>query len=210
MQHLILIGDIIASRRLPDRKATQEKLAATVAHLNRRSVHALSSPYTITLGDEFQAVFHCADTIFHDAVSLLLALHPVQIRFAWGLGSLDTPLNPDMAIGMDGPAFHHARAAMTALKKTPHLFTIAGEPLQHPGLAEASLHLISHSLHKWKKNRLHVFSLLSEGMAVKTIARRLGISEQAVYKTIDAGGLRIILSLFEELALLINESLKEK
>ncbi len=210
MPHLVLIGDLIASRQLPERGKTQEKLAAALERLNATSAERLASPYTITLGDEFQAVFRTADRIFHDAVTLLLALHPIRIRFAWGIGRIETPLNPEMAIGMDGPAFHHAREAMTVLKKTPHLFGISGEPLPRAGLALAALHLISHSLHKWKKNRLHVLSLLGEDMAIKDIAARIGISDKAVYKTIDSGGLRIILSLFEELAGLINESLDTK
>ena len=79
MKRIVLIGDIVSSKQITDRALIQERLAAALEELNNRQDPDLASPYTITLGDEFQAVFDSADALFCDAISILLALHPEQV-----------------------------------------------------------------------------------------------------------------------------------
>ena len=210
MKRTVLIGDIVSSRQITDRALIQDRLAATLEELNNRQDPDLASPYTITLGDEFQAVFNRADTLFCDAVAILLALHPEQVRFSFGIGAIETPINPNRAIGMDGPAFYNARKGIEELKATPYLFNIAGMDASQATLVKQSLRLISHNLCKWNRNRLQVMAMLCEGLPAKEIGDRVPISNTAVYKTIDAGALQIIIQLFAEVTKLINESLEQQ
>jgi len=153
MQRIALIGDIISSKQLSNRSQVQEKLKTVLQQLNsQRQSQGLLSPYTITLGDEFQAVFDRADWLFLDALTILLALDPVKVRFSFGLGTLETQINPKEAMGMDGPAFHYARSGIEELKKTSSIFTIIGEHncIQ---LMQPTLHLISRLAEKWQRNR---------------------------------------------------------
>src|SRR4051794_22304060 len=85
MKVIAIIGDIVASKALQRRAAFQRRLAATLAATNRANA-ALASPYTITLGDEFQAVYRSADRLWIDVVEILAAIHPVEARFALGVG----------------------------------------------------------------------------------------------------------------------------
>src|SRR4051812_44362234 len=113
MQAIAIIGDIVASKDPRRRDAFQRQLAKALAARNREKGSGLVSPYTITLGDEFQAVYRSARNLWTDIVTLLAEIHPVQARFALGVGDLTTRLNRRQALGMDGPAFHRTRAAIT-------------------------------------------------------------------------------------------------
>ncbi|RRQ21308.1 SatD family protein [Thiohalobacter thiocyanaticus] len=209
MSYLVLIGDLIASRESTHRQALQHRLKAVLKRLNQQTP-ALASPYTLTLGDEFQAVFTRADTVFDDMVQILAALHPDQARFALGLGEITTDLNPDQALGMDGPAFYRARDGIEKLKDSGDLFTLEGLPDTWADLAGGTLSLLSNRVEKWEANRLAILHGLLMDTPVKDIARELGISEQAVYKNINNGGLKAVMQVLSALAQLLNDYLDQK
>lgn len=207
MAVVALIGDVIGSRKVTDRDALQKKLEKKLKQINKGRSDLLS-PYTVTLGDEFQAVFKNCDLIFRDVWEILQALYPVKTRFAFGVGELSTPVNPRQAIGMDGPAFHHARQGIQELKKTPFLFKITGEQITSLNLLNQSLYLVSQTSSGWSRNRFRIMSMLYKGWTTKQIAGELNISTVAVYKNIKAGALDIIMALGHEISKNINEALK--
>ena len=207
---IVVIADIVSSKRIIDRALIQKKLEEILERLNNRKDSNLVSPYTITIGDEFQAVFNDAETLFYDAILILSSIYPEQIRFCFSVGTIATPINPERAIGMDGPAFHNARKAIEELKATPYLFNVVGIKNSNINLAKQGLLLISHTLRTWKKSRFQVLAMLYENLPVKEIAEKIQLSDKAVYKTIDAGALRIIVRLFGETTKLINESLEDE
>ncbi len=200
------IGDIVASKQIPNRSQVQQQLQDALDRLNHTPKQL--SPYTITLGDEFQAVFASADSLLLDAISILVALHPVRIRFSFGLGSLDTPINPEAAIGMDGPAFHYARQGIEQLKGSARLFTVVGDQACIP-LIQSTLSLISHIADKWQYNRWWILLRLYEETSVKTIADELDVSEQAVYKNIESGDLKTIIEIFKTMTDTLNQALRD-
>ncbi|MES9972360.1 MAG: SatD family protein [Candidatus Thiodiazotropha sp.] len=152
MSYLVVIGDLVASRHSPDRKGLQTRLKALLKRLNERMPKPVS-PYTLTLGDEFQVVFDKADRGFVDIIQIMAALHPDQVRFSLGLGSIVTDLNPDQAVGMDGPAFYRARDGINRLKDRGDLFHLDGLPENWAPLAEGTLRLLSQRMQKWEGNR---------------------------------------------------------
>ncbi len=198
MQIIAVIGDIIESKELARREAFQRKLAAALAAVGGPG-SGLASPYTITLGDEFQAVYRSAGTVWRDVVDILAALHPVRVRFAIGVGELTTRLNPKQALGMDGPAFHRARAAMTELKDGPVRFRVAGAQEADWRLANHTLGLLSRHLDGWSRNRLQVLAGLLHGRPVREIEAALRISKVAVYKNINAAALDEVVAICQEI-----------
>ncbi len=206
MNYLVLIADIVASKQIPLREKTQEELKIVLQILNERNIHRVS-PYTITLGDEFQAVFSNADHFFHDAIQVLSAVYPVKVRFSLGVGSVLTEINHSMAIGMDGPAFYNARRGMDDLKNSNSLFAIEGIETGSNALVRECLNLVSYNCINWNRNRLRVFASLYEKKDIQRIATELGISDKAVYKTISEGNLTNIFRLLKEITLIINRSL---
>lgn len=206
MNYLVLIADIVSSRQILQREQTQEDLRSVLQELSRTNPN-LVSPYTITLGDEFQAVFNRADNVFSDAMEILSALYPVKIRFSFGVGSILTQINHEQALGMDGPAFYHARTGIEQLKDTNYLFSIAGIDKPDSTLIQESLHLVSYSFSSWNRTRLHTFRSLFNQLDIQKIAAELHVSDKAIYKTISEGNLQNIFRLLNEITAMINKEL---
>lgn len=208
MPYLVLIGDLIASRQSQNRKDLQIRLRTILTKLNGRMPKPVS-PYTLTLGDEFQAVFNTADHVFDDMVQIMEALHPDQVRFSLGLGNITTDLNLEQALGMDGPAFYRAREGIDRLKDSGDLLHLDGLPDDCALLAEGALRLLSQRIQKWEANRFAILHGLLVGEPVKTIAARLSVSEQAVYKNIRNGGLGAVIQVLSSLTELLDNCLAE-
>jgi hypothetical protein len=210
VRNIVLVGDLVASRRIVERSAVQERLRACLRQLNSKKREGLVSPYTITLGDEFQAVFSTPDRLFRDALTVLIALYPVEVRFSFAIGEISTAINTKQAIGMDGPAFHEARATIDRLKKTKSLFAIASPDGAGLTLINQSLALVSHTIGKWPRNRLELLWGLTEDHTVKQLARDLRVTDKAVYKSIDAGAIRTIVPLLEEITAGLRKILEKR
>ncbi len=198
MYCLALIGDLVHSREAKNRGALQKQLQATLASLNERHREELLSPLTLTLGDEFQALFSRADGLWRVVAQLQAALHPVEVRFGFGLGEIVTEINPDEALGMDGPAFHRARDAITQAREEEIHYRIQG--LAEGDLANHSLALVSRLQGKWKQHRFRVLARYLEREPVADIAKALNISQVAVYKNIHDGYLETLEGIMEDIA----------
>lgn len=206
MKKIVLIGDIVNSKNISQRSKTQAKLNNFFRKLNKSE--NLLSPYTITLGDEFQAVYKKADLIFNHIWQISLAIYPLRIRFSLGVGDITTKINKKQAIGMDGPAFYNARNGLNKLKDSGFLFIINADELPSKEIIKQSLFLISHLSNNWKKTRLDIMSLLYKDFSIAQIAKKLKITDKAVYKNIDTGALKIIIGLTKEITANLNQSLR--
>lgn len=209
---IVLIGDVVASKELDksEREQVQSALLTEFENINENS-GSIVSPYTITLGDEFQALYRNASTLWQDCWAIMATLHPVRVRFSVSAGSIVTPVNEESAIGMDGPAFYNARSGIEALKSSGHLFGVQIEgAAENPekqarvDLVNYSLQLLSGKMKSWKKIRYQVLVMLNRGMSVKNIAAELGISETAVYKNRDDGELELVMNLKRSIAKILN------
>jgi len=210
IRNIVLVGDLVASRKIVERSAVQERLRACLKELNSKKREGLVSQYTITLGDEFQAVLNAPDRIFRDALTVLIALYPVAVRFSFSIGEISTAINTKQTIGMDGPAFHEARATIDLLRRTKSLFAVASPGGEGLTLVNQSLALVSHSISKWPRSRLEILRGLSENRSVKQLARELEVSDKAVYKSINAGAIRTIVPLLEEVIARLRQLLEQR
>jgi hypothetical protein len=219
MKHLVVIGDIVLSRRLPDRAEVQDKLERVLEELNRKHANELASPYTITLGDEFQAVYRDATPALRDAIRILEELSPTRVRFALSSGTIATRINAKQALGMDGPAFHNARAAITELKARNGLLAVTGTAIQPGSLVADSLDLVSSVLSGWDGKRFQMLRRLLETepwidggsygkSIVKGMATEIGISERAVYKSFKAHAIKPIAKILSDVGTMLDASMR--
>jgi len=209
MNVICVIGDVINSRNMKGRRQFQERFQQTLDRINQAQNPSMISPCTITLGDEFQVVYRDADSLFLDFMTILDGVYPAKIRFSVGIGPLETPINSQRALGMDGPAFHVARAAFdTDFKKSERKFQIGHHRKATPAWIGSGLALVSHEMKTWKQNRFQVFLKLLAGLEPKTIAEQLEITPAAVYKNLHAGALEPIRTLAQEVAHWINQEIR--
>lgn len=197
MNSIVIIADIIESKKISDRNGVQLSLKKVLDERNLESKDSILSPFTITLGDEFQAVYRVSETLINDLLKIMVRLFPVRIRFSIGHGQISTEINPLEAIGMDGPAFYTARNGMDKLKKINYsLMQICGTPSVHTDYINSSLLLSMSLMADWKKNTLLIFHELLAGESIRNIADKLGISERGVYKTLNTHRLKIFADYF--------------
>ncbi|MBB2985553.1 SatD family protein [Terracoccus luteus] len=111
---VVLIGDVVASRRAPDRLALHDTLVRVIEHVNG-DVTALD-PLVVTVGDEFQGRFATLGDALAACFGLRLRLAPaVDVRFGLGRGATQTL---DARHGIhDGPAYWAARSAIERTKE---------------------------------------------------------------------------------------------
>ncbi|MEM9743703.1 MAG: SatD family protein [Pseudomonadota bacterium] len=211
-QYLALIGDIVASKRLaaPKRAQIQANLDASLKGLNRqRKRRGIASAFTITLGDEFQALFERADALFPSLFAIERDLYPTRLRFAIGVGRIVTRVHERTALGMDGPAFHEARRGIDVLRNANRRYGVFGLEPASPYL-DAALALISHQRETWKPARLETLLDLLDGRKAGSTADRLGLSLQAIYKNISAGALEPITQILDTCTTDLNRALGEQ
>jgi hypothetical protein len=197
MNYLVLIADIIQSKQIEERNEFQSDLKNKLEQINNNS-KGLLSPYTITLGDEFQAVYKKADYLLKDVFEVLSTAHPVQIRFAIGWGQIDTEINRNRSIGMDGQAFYNARNGLKNLKKINYsTIQFYGDLFTNIEFVNNSLELSLAIMSNWKKNTLLIFKGLRNNRTVKKIAPVLDITERGVYKIIETNRIRKFVKFFK-------------
>ena len=153
------------------------------------------SRYTVTLGDEVQAVYRVAHGLIDHVLYYTGGVSPVRMRFAIGVGSISTPVNRELAIGMDGPAFHAARDGLERQKATGVGCAIwTADDWSGPDLAMAGLALqvLSVEVARWRPARWRVVRHLIEGKSETETAAALGIERQAVNEHVRRGAVRIV------------------
>jgi hypothetical protein len=207
---LTVIADLVASRSVKQRSELQEALMAVLTKTNALNHRAVLSPYTLTLGDEFQAVYDRADHLFRDLLGIAVAIFPHRLRYSLAAGTLVTKINRQQAIGMDGPAFHAAREGMEQLKESSRVFLLSGEIGPYPEVLNSALALVSHSMSGWRKNRFLILQGLLEEKNRQEIAGDVGISLPAFHKNLQAGALPEIVTLFSEIEKLLNSHLSPR
>jgi len=194
---IAVIADIVDSRRIERRQEFQRQLQACLSDLNETS-SALLSPYTITLGDEFQAVYKAGSRVVEDLLFISRSLFPVSLRIALGVDDIATDINTKEAIGMDGPAFHVARDGLNNVKEEKiTIVQLYGRYKQRQKLLNSGLYYAYSVMSDWKEHTLSIFYGVFRNQPVKDIARIVGISERGVYKTIKTHNLVALARYFQ-------------
>jgi|Deesub1362A_J573_1020465.scaffolds.fasta_scaffold03128_3 uncharacterized protein YukE len=183
--YLAIIGDVVASRAASDRARLQARLQAGLEQVNAAFTGQLASTFVLTVGDEFQGLLRDASGLSRLLAQVSAALHPVEVRFGLGIGPLDTPLRP-RALGMDGPCFHRARAAVQRAEERRTALEVE-VPLDQPALEIYSL-LYSQLRQGWTAKQRQVVDLSMAGFNGRAMAARLGVSPSAISQRLHAAG----------------------
>ncbi len=216
MMYVALIGDIIESKKIQDRAQVQQQLLRLMKELNWQYQDYLISPFTVTTGDEFQALFSPNSYMFQIIDQLSVAFSPYEIRFGIGVGEMVTEINKEQSIGSDGPAYWLAREAINHIHDKNdyginHISVFLADE-EVTWTVNAMLAACSFIQSKWTEVQYDVLKQLlteniyDETFSHKEIARLLGITPSAFNKRIKASGLKIYL---RNKRVAMNQILKE-
>lgn len=144
----------------------------------------VAARFARTAGDEVQGVLDSPEALV-DVLALLLRSE--QWNIGIGLGDVEQPL-PDDAPAGRGPAFLHARTAVTTAKSSPWRLRVVGEVPQARAL-ETTAWLWAALLNRRTSRGWEVADLAAEGLTYGEIGERLGISQSAVSQRAQAAGI---------------------
>jgi len=180
MLYCAIIGDIIGSRKLVDRHDVQQKFLAMAEKANRLYELDIASPFTVTIGDEFQVLLKSLQMTPRVIDHVIREMAPVQLVFGVGIGEIVTDINPTLAIGMDGPAFHFARAAIEQAKtKKPKI--IYKSDIPGTDMINSLNYFMESCTGRSTKRQKEVLEYLSQDLTQEAIAEKLGIKQQSVF-----------------------------
>ena len=203
-----LIGDIRGSRELDDRKEVQEEFKRVVGSLNEHMPDsAIASRFTVTTGDEFQALLTDATAAVEAAVSASDRFHPARLRFGIGRGGLDTEVNPNRAIGMDGPCFHRAREAIHSAEKDETWLRVSGWSNDLDGQINSMFDLVQCVREDWTDRQAQFARALKKKDSQKRVADRYEVSKSTVSESLSAGHVQEVRSAENSLAELLQDTL---
>jgi hypothetical protein len=115
-EHFILMGDVVGSRKLPAVKL-HERMKALLSACNEDLKAVILSPYTTTLGDEFQGIAASLHAALASAFCLedtrMRRQYDFEIRYVVLYGEIETPINREIAYGMMGAGLSRARELLT-------------------------------------------------------------------------------------------------
>lgn len=137
-----------------------------------------------TVGDEFQGVLDRGASLA-DTVERLLRADAWNIGI--GVGLVEEPL-PDHARAGRGPAYLHARTAVTAAKNSPWHTRVVGDDPAARAL-ETTIWLWAAVLARRSSRGWEVADLVAEGLSYGEVGERLGISQSAVSQRAQAAGI---------------------
>jgi len=115
--YYILMGDIVGSSRYASLKKLRKDFMEVISGCNKKLKHEILSPYTVTLGDEFQGIaasFQAMlEAIFYMEEKILYEGLTFKIRYVSVYGKIESPINRVRAHTMLGPGLTRAREILT-------------------------------------------------------------------------------------------------
>jgi hypothetical protein len=161
-------------------RRTRDRVEALLRDLADRT--DLVRPFERTAGDEVQAVLERPEAV----VDLtLLLVRDRQWCVGVGVGPVDQPLPASTRAG-SGPAFVHARAAVTAAKTRTTCLAVVGPDDVTARRAQSALDLVAALLQRRTERGAEAVALARDGLNQLEVAGRLGVSKQAVSQRLQA------------------------
>ena len=201
--YLALIADVIDSKMVQERFDLQKQVEKTLQKMNELFGDYLASRFTLTLGDEFQALLEVDAPVFQIIDTLRLELNPTQLRFGIGLGEIVTAIDPLQSVGADGPAYWNARAAINFVHQkndygNTQIYFSSGKENQDffVNALIASGEAIRSS---WRDSQEEILldllkrSVYSETFSQQDLAQSLAINPSALSKRLKSSSIRVYL-----------------
>ena len=201
--YLALIADVIDSKMVQERVDLQKQLEKTLQTMNELFGEFLASNFTLTLGDEFQALLKADAPVFQIIDTLRSELTPTQLRFGIGLGEILTDIDPLQSIGADGPAYWNARAAINLVHQkndygNTQIYFLSGKEKQD-FFVNALIASGEAIRSDWRGSQEEILldllkrCVYSENFSQQDLAQSLEINPSALSKRLKSSSIRVYL-----------------
>ncbi len=183
----ILLSDIAGSRNITDRKRFEKKLAATLQQVQQQYADVFEMPIQVWKGlDETAAMLRAPWQLYNVMDAVDEGIAPLTMRFVLVRGRVDTMPEDGNISKADGEAFHIAAARMLELKKEDLKFSCATGDADFDAAWQGQLNLLWLLKRGWTARQRIIYRMYRETALQDVVAKKLGISQQTVSKTLKS------------------------
>lgn len=189
----VVLGDVVASRSIPDRGAFRERLLSACRSVNERYADVVVADFTLQKGlDEFGGVLESPAVVYDVVDELTRGIRPEQARFAVCWGEVDVAPDASDVQQMDGSAFHRADDLQQSIADSPYRFAmdLDDPPLDTTIADEVNLLLLWKA--DWTDRQRRVVECYERLESQDAVAAQLGISQPAVSQALGRANYRVL------------------
>jgi hypothetical protein len=147
------MGDVVASSAF-NQVELQGQLKKLIKDTNEKCKIKILSPYTITLGDEFQGVAKSlrslVETIFFLEEEILRKRYAFKLHYVAHWGEITTKINRNIAYEMMGPGLAAARAKLTSKQRRRPRFTFEYGDQRKNQILNGLFFVVGNIADRWK------------------------------------------------------------
>lgn len=151
----ILMGDVIGSSDYESEKLGKN-LKELVGMANQGLDEKTLSPYTVTLGDEFQGITKSLrsgiETLFFLEEKRLIEVYDFKLHYVLHFGKIETEINPKTSYGMLGEGLTQARKKLTAKKRDRRRFNFSLASKEKTKQLNRLFEVLDGIIERWKKD----------------------------------------------------------
>lgn len=184
MNYAAFTGDLVESRKLPNRAQVQKDLRSVLGALNATWENHLTVPLRVTAGDEVQGLTRVPEVVVDVMVGIADALFPVRVAWGLGLGPLSTDLLEDVSL-LDGPCFHRAREAVEEARRSSRWMRVRGAQGSAGVAASALMNLVAALRSDWTDRQAEVVRAARGRLQIE-VAEDLGVHPSTISRTLAA------------------------
>ncbi|PWB51080.1 MAG: hypothetical protein C3F06_11040 [Candidatus Methanoperedenaceae archaeon] len=182
----VMLGDVIASRRITDREIFQRKLEEACSNVNLDFVEDIYADFNILKGiDEIGGVLLNITSVYKIIHTLQEQFYPHSMRFALVYDYIDTAVESQEVSRMDGPAFHRASDILKNLKGSRLIFKMSINDEIMEKMVTGEINLIFLLKKSWSLRQRRILYEYRKIGNQNMVAKALGISQQAVSKALN-------------------------
>jgi hypothetical protein len=184
-QNYIVMADVVRSMSY-DGNDLMGEFKRIVDECNYAHKDTLLSPFTITLGDEFQGVAASLRAAVESILfleDLTLTVQPAfSLRYVLVYGAIDTPINPAIAHGMVGSGLATARELLTKKRRGRPRFQIELGGDSYTEELRMAFRLLELLSTHWKEKDYTLIRELLWNSDDKAVALRFGKTASQIWK----------------------------
>ena len=188
-KYLVVLTDIVDSRKITNRQAFRRVLNRAILRVNRMYVHAFIAPIKIQKGiDELAMVIkpQYQHTIYTIINELNNTVAPVDMRYAIVRGKIDTGFTQHDVSKMDGDAFHKAAAGIALLKENELTIYIKTDNTYFDTHFQAQANLLQILKNTWTIKQRKIYTLYKQLNNQHKVAQKMNVSQQTISKVLHS------------------------
>lgn len=192
-QAYVVLGDVVDSRDIDDRRAFGRRLDAVCEHLDEAHADAVVAGFAPLKGiDEFAGVLSTPAPVYDVVDAFRERLHPQEVRIAVAVGDIDVGRSTGDPARMDGPAFHRADDLLAEMATSAFRFALDLEDSPVDALVADVVNLLLFRKRQWTDRQREVVARYDERGDQRAVAEELGVSQPAVSRALSRADLQPI------------------